>query len=388
MESIKDIEKILQEISKTIEDDASYEQIMSSMCTPPPKIAREIAGLFAEKNLGDPGLFPQTIRLEKEVLETLASFLHAPKGWIGTTTSGGSESNLLGCWAARNWSQKKKEIEKGKIIFPMSAHVSFEKAADILGLQIVWAPLNDNYQVNIEKLNELINPDTVGLVGIAGTTGTGACDNIQALNDLAEDHELYLHVDAAHGGMILPFLDKLGLESPIFDFRNSNVSSITIDTHKIFGNIIPGGSIIFRSKEFTNTIKKKVEYLADSNTEQLTITGTRPATPVIAAWVLLKKFGEDYILSRVKYSLDMTSYIVQRLQEIPEIIVSFEPPLNIIGFTTNVMTNQELVEQLQQKGWQLSLYAHWIRIVVMPHMTKKAINHFILDLRTILKEGA
>lgn len=380
-------EKILKLVSKKVEDDASYDQIMSSMCTPPPKIAREIAGLFAEKNLGDPGLFPETVKLEKEVLEILASFLHAPIGWVGTTTSGGSESNLIGCWAARNWSRETKRIKNGRIIFPKSVHVSFKKAADILDLQIDWAPLNDKYQVEIESLKELIEPDTVGLVGIAGTTGTGACDNIQALNDLAEDHELYLHVDAAHGGMILPFLEKLGLESPTFDFQNRRVSSITIDTHKIFGNIIPGGSIIFRSRDFTNTIKKKVEYLSDSNTEQLTITGTRPATPVIAAWVLLKKFGEEYILSRVKNSLEMTRYIIQRLREIPEIIISFEPPLNIIGFTTKVMTNQELVEGLQQKGWQLSLYADWIRIVAMPHMTKKAINQFILDLKTILNEG-
>ncbi|MHA1585849.1 MAG: tyrosine decarboxylase MfnA, partial [Candidatus Heimdallarchaeota archaeon] len=327
-----------------------------------------------------------TVKLENEVLAHLADLLQAPSSWTGAITSGGSESNLIGCWAARNWSKVNRGIEKGKIIFPESAHISFEKAADLLNLESVWISLNENFQVDIEAVKEAIDYRTVGIVGIAGATGTGVCDDINALSDLAIEKNLYLHVDAAHGGTIYPYLKNLGHEVPIYGFENPGVKSITIDTHKILGSLIPGGSIIFRSEEITKTIVKSITYLSDSSTKQLTITGTRPGSSVIAAWVLLKKLGESYILERVKESFEVTKYLTQRLKELTKIRLVFEPSLNIIGFTCSQMTNEDLVKELLQKGWHLSIYSNWTRIVVMPHVTKEVIDKFINDLETILNK--
>ncbi|MHA1532585.1 MAG: tyrosine decarboxylase MfnA [Candidatus Heimdallarchaeota archaeon] len=386
LEEEKTFNKIIDDLMVLLKDEDSYNQVLSSMCSPPPKIAREIAKIFAATNLGDPGLFPETVKLENEVLAHLADLLQAPSSWTGAITSGGSESNLIGCWAARNWSKVNRGIEKGKIIFPESAHVSFEKAADILNLETEWISLNENFQVDIEAVKEAIDYRTVGIVGIAGATGTGVCDDINALSDLAIEKNLYLHVDAAHGGTIYPYLKKLGHEVPIYGFENPGVKSITIDTHKILGSLIPGGSIIFRSEEITKTIVKSITYLSDSSTKQLTITGTRPGSSVIAAWVLLKKLGESYILERVKESFEVTKYLTQRLKELTKIRLVFEPSLNIIGFTCSQMTNEDLVKELLQKGWHLSIYSNWTRIVVMPHVTKEVIDKFINDLETILNK--
>ena len=386
LEEEKNFNEIIEDLMVLLKDEDSFNQVLSSMCSPPPKIAREIAKIFAATNLGDPGLFPETVKLENEVLAHLADLLQAPSSWTGAITSGGSESNIIGCWAARNWSKVNRGIEKGKIIFPESAHISFEKAADLLNLESVWISLNENFQVDIEAVKEAIDYRTVGIVGIAGATGTGVCDDINALSDLAIEKNLYLHVDAAHGGTIYPYLKKLGHEVPIYGFENSGVKSITIDTHKILGSLIPGGSIIFRSEEITKTIVKSITYLSDSSTKQLTITGTRPGSSVIAAWVLLKKLGESYILERVKESFEVTKYLTQRLKELTKIRLVFEPSLNIIGFTCSQMTNEDLVKELLQKGWHLSIYSNWTRIVVMPHVTKEVIDKFINDLETILNK--
>ena len=386
LEEEKAFNEIIDDLMVLLKNEDSYNQVLSSMCSPPPKIVREIAKIFAAINLGDPGLFPETVKLENEVLAYLADLLHAPSSWAGAITSGGSESNLIGCWAARNWSKENRGIEKGKIIFPESAHVSFEKAADLLNLELEWIPLNDNFQVDIEAVKEAIDYRTVGVVGIAGATGTGVCDDINALSDLALEKNLYLHVDAAHGGTIYPYLKKLGYDVPIYGFENPGVKSITIDTHKILGSLIPGGSIIFRSEEITKTIVKSITYLSDSSTKQLTITGTRPGTSVIATWVLLKKLGESYILERVKESFEVTKYLTQRLKEIAKIDIAFEPSLNIIGFTCSQMTNEDLVKELLKKGWHLSIYSNWTRIVVMPHVTKEVIDKFINDLEAVLNK--
>ncbi len=386
LEEEREINEIINYLSDLLRNEESYSQVLSSMCSPPPKIAREIAKIFAAINLGDPGLFPEALKLENIVLTHLADLLHSPNGWTGAITSGGSESNLIGCWAARNWSRANKGIEKGKIIYPLSAHVSFEKAADILNLEMDWIALDDNFKVDIEAVKEAIDNRTVGIVGIAGATGTGVCDDIKALSDIALDKNLYLHVDAAHGGTIYPYMKRLGYNVPIYGFENPGVKSITIDTHKILSSLIPGGSIIFRSEDISKTIVKSITYLSDSSTKQLTVTGTRPGTSVIASWVLFERLGESYILERVKESLEITKYLVQSLQELPNIHLAFEPPLNIVGFSCPKMTNEELVKALKQKGWHLSIYSNWIRIVIMPHVTKEVIDKFINDLTMVINK--
>ena len=372
--------KLIQELTNRLLDEKSYNHVLSSMCTPPSELSRDIASLFAEINLGDPGLFPETVKMEYEVLSELALLLDAPKEWHGSITSGGSESNLIGCWAARNWVRKIKNIKTGTILIPESIHVSFEKAADILGLKQKWIPLDDTYRIDIEAVNKAITKNTVGIIGIAGTTGIGVCDNIEALSELAIDNNIYLHVDAAHGGTIYPYFNDLNLKPPKFAFENEGVKSITIDTHKLIGSLIPGGAIIFRSKEIVDTIAKSISYLSDSSTKQFTITGTRPGSTVIASWVLLKKLGRSYQVERVKSCLDKTKYFIEKLKQIKEIDLVLEPIINIIGFTSTRFASEELADKLREKGWQLSIYSNWIRIVVMPHVNIETLDKFVNDL--------
>jgi tyrosine decarboxylase/aspartate 1-decarboxylase len=247
-----------------------------------------------------------------------------------------------------------------------------------------WVSLTDDFTIDIDAIQEKIDKQTVGLVGIAGTTGTGACDNIQALSEIAIDNSLYLHVDAAFGGLIFPFLQQLNRSAPVFDFLHEGVNSITIDTHKLLGSLIPGGSIIFRSSQFSKLIGTRISYLADATTEQITITGTRPAAPVIASWVLLKKLGSEFIINRVRQSLELTDYLITGLRSLDKIILPFEPTINIVGFRNKVLSNKKLQSKLWKQNWKLSLYSDWARIVVMPHLVKATIDAFLKDLSVIL----
>ena len=94
-----------------------------------------------------------------------------------------------------------------------------------------------------------ITPNTVALAGSAGTYPNGVVDPISKLSDLALEHKIGLHVDGCLGGFILPWIEKLGYDVPVFDFRLPGVTSISCDTHK-YGYALKGTSTInFRNKD-------------------------------------------------------------------------------------------------------------------------------------------
>src|SRR5690606_28383669 len=124
----------------------------------------------------------------------------------GHSVTGGTEANLMAMRAARNMSETKKP----EIIVPRSAHFSFRKAADILRLELREAELDDNYRVDTSSVSDLISDDTVAVVGVAGTTELGMIDPIPELSEICLEEGIHLHVDAAFGGFIIPFLREAG----------------------------------------------------------------------------------------------------------------------------------------------------------------------------------
>ena len=92
------------------------------------------------------------------------------------------------------------------------------------------------------------------------------------------------------------------------------------------------------------------------------------------------------MVEKVKKALENTRYLTQRLKEEPILELAFEPSINIVGFMNKVIPNVDLVKKLNKKGWHLSIYSNWIRIVVMPHVLKDMIDIFISDLQEQLKK--
>ena len=101
------------------------------MCTRPHPIAQKAYRMFLNSNLGDPGLFPGTARLEKEVIEQLATLLHG-KNCKGFLVSGGTEANLMALLAARNMAG----VTEPEVVLPESAHFSFTKICSLLILSL------------------------------------------------------------------------------------------------------------------------------------------------------------------------------------------------------------------------------------------------------------
>jgi tyrosine decarboxylase/aspartate 1-decarboxylase len=374
---------VLKEIESRLNKDFTFNsgKVLGSMCTNPHDLAKEVYARFLEKNLGDPGLFPATAQLEEEVIQMLGMLLSNPKA-TGNIVTGGTEANVLALWAFKNANTK----NGGEIIVPVSAHCSFDKAASLLGFRIIRVGLNGKFQVDIEAVREAINHKTVALVGIAGTTSLGVVDPIRELSDIALEHNLLLHVDAAFGGFVLPFLKEIGYEAPEFDFRLSGVSSITIDPHKMGLAPIPAGGILFRNSDLRKFITWKVPYLAGGEIEQATFVGTRSGASVIAVWALLNHLGREGYRRIVKRCMRLTWKLTEGIKQIYGLDVMTEPVTNVVGIKSDIFNIKLIAEKLRKLGWAVALFPRHIRIVLMPHINEKHVESFLKDLRNIVRE--
>lgn len=376
-------QEVLNELKTKLEKDLSFSsgKIIGSMCTSPHPIAKKAFCLYMDKNLGDPGLFPATAEMEKEVIKSLGTLLSNPSA-VGHIVTGGTEANILALWAARNLHRQ----EKREVIIPVSAHYSFEKAADLLGLKLVKVRLNKNFQIDLEEVRRVINSKTLAIVGVAGTTSLGVVDPIPELSEIAEENGIHLHVDAAFGGFVLPFLKELGYNAPEFDFKLPGVSSITIDPHKMGLAPIPAGGILFRNDELRNAITMGVSYLAGGEMEQAVLTGTRPGASIIAVWAVMRHLGWEGYKKVVSRCMFLTTKLVDAISEVDGIEVVIPPVMNVVGLKSEVFSIRHIAKELRSRGWAISLFPSHIRIVVMPHIKEEHVESFIKDLKDIVRK--
>jgi tyrosine decarboxylase/aspartate 1-decarboxylase len=333
--------------------------------------------MFLESNLGDPGLFPGTKDLEDEVITILGDMLGKPD-IHGHIITGGTEANLMAMRAARNLSQ----IRDGEIIVPKSAHFSFKKAAEMLCLSLKEAELDENYRVDLNSVENLISDKTVAVVGVAGTTELGKIDPITGLSEICRDNDIYLHVDAAFGGFSIPFLQDAGYDLPEFDFKIPGVSSITIDPHKMGLAPIPTGGILFRNREYLESMSIETPYLTEDR--QSTIVGTRTGASTAATWALLKHLGREGYRKIATRCMELTHYLAEGIGKAGFELIT-EPELNIVAFRSSKLTMDEISNGMVDRGWlpSISAYPKAIRIIIMPHIKKEHLENFLADLKSI-----
>jgi tyrosine decarboxylase/aspartate 1-decarboxylase len=371
-------EAVLSELRKIHEQDLKYEsgRILCSMCTTPHPAAKIAHQLFLCSNLGDAGLFRGSLRLEKEVIGELAAFLNG-KNSVGFIISGGTEANLLALLAARNMTS----VTNPEVVIPESAHFSFNKICNLLRIKPVQASLDSSYRVDPSSVKRCLNKNTIAVIGTAGTAELGVIDPIDKLSEIALEHGIYLHADAAFGGLIIPFLES----APKFDFRLKGVKSITVDPHKMGMTTIPAGGILFRDSTCLEHIKTQTPYLTDEF--QYTFVGTRSGASVAATWAVFESLGREGFKNIVNHCIELTKLLSSGLESLDFKLVS-RPKLNIVAFRSS--NSKLLAETLRQRGWFVSYVPRFdcVRIVVMPHLKDRHITAFLKDLSEIVATRA
>lgn len=369
-------QQIMQELEKAKNTDFHFSdgRILSSMYTTPHDIAKIAHSMFIETNLGNPGLYPGTKRLENEIIKMLGNLLHGnPHGFI---VNGGTEANITALWIA------KKLTKKNEVIFPKSAHFSFQKAVDLMGLKPIEIELNENYQINIDNVEDKLSENTMAVVGVAGTTELGVIDPIEKLSEICDDN-YFFHVDAAFGGFVIPFLKELGIDIPKFDFELKGINTLTIDPHKMGMSTIPAGAILIREKEHAENISVSSPYLTIA--EHTTLSGTRNSAAVASTYAVMRLLGREGYKKVVKDCMEATKYLILKLEEIGLVTV-IKPTMNVVGI--NMKNPEEVKKKLDKLGWKLSLAEcpKCLRIVIMPHVTTEVIDRLIPDLKHVCLE--
>jgi tyrosine decarboxylase/aspartate 1-decarboxylase len=378
-----DKQDILKELNELHELDHDYSdgRILGSMCTEAHPFAKEVYCKFLDTNLGDPGLFKGTKRIENEVIKSIGELLSLDNAY-GNIVTGGTEANIMAIRAARNHARKYKGITDGEIILPDSAHFSFKKAADMLNLRIVESKLDDNYRIDVESVKDAISDKTVAIVAIAGTTELGLIDPIEEISKIAHENNIYFHVDAAFGGFSIPFLKEIGYDLPVFDFSLPGVCSITVDPHKMGLAPIPAGGIIFRKEEYLDVMAVDSPYLTVKT--QSTIVGTRLGASSAATYAIMKYFGKEGYCKLASELMDNTKFLAKNLKELGYEIVC-EPELNIVAFNHPEMNANDLAQKLEDLGWRVSVAKCpvAIRVVLMNHIKKNHLEELLKDLKDI-----
>ncbi|WP_406655976.1 tyrosine decarboxylase MfnA [Methanolobus sp. ZRKC2] len=376
-------EEIFSLLNNAKKKDFTYQRVLSSMCTYPHEIAVKAHMQFIESNMGDFGLFKGTHDMEKEILLMLGSIYNC-NSVEGYLTTGGTESNIQAIRAMRNFSRDKRSYDSSKvrpnIVVPASAHFSFDKISDILDIDVRKADLDYEMRVSVQSMESLIDENTLGLVAIAGSTEFGQIDPIEKISDLAVSHSLPLHIDAAFGGFVLPFLST----HPKFDFSLPGITSIAVDPHKMGLSTIPSGVLLFRNFEYLNHLRVHAPYLTVDT--QYTLTGTRSGAAVAATYAVMKFLGKEGYTKVVDKCMDLTRYLVKKVQEIG-IQPFIDPVMNVV--TLDVPHPTALRARLSREyNWQVSITQDpkALRLVIMPHLDAEIIDCFVDDLKEALKD--
>jgi len=372
-------QKIFDELLRFQQRDFCFSSghILGSMCTVPHPIARDAYIQFLETNLGDPELCPGTKEIESRFIAFISTLLSAPETSVGQIVSGGTEGNITAMWIAKQLSGKRE------VLVPQSAHFSFQKIASLMDIKLIEIPLTNDYVIDIAQLKKNISKNTAAVVGLAGSTELGTIDPIPELSDICFREQLFLHVDAAFGGFVVPFLKDLNYSVPDFDFRLAGVSTISIDSHKMGYSTIPLGTLMIRNKDWLESISVESPYI--SSEKQAGILGTRSGAPVAAAYAVARYLGKEGYKNMVRSCMEVTKYTRKNITALGLSLV-MEPTMNVLG--VKLRKPGRVVKRLSEQGWRVNRVERLscIRLVLMPQITKEIIDEFIPVLKKTCEE--
>ena len=350
-------------------------------------VAKEAYLRFFSTNGLLPHTFPSLARFERDVVDYAASLFHGPEA-VGSITSGGSESILMGVKSARDRARRLHPgIDRPHMVVPESAHPAFTKAADYFGFHETRVPLGADYQIDVAAYRAAMHDDTVLLVASAPSLTLGMVDPIEELAPLAAERNIGFHVDSCVGGFFLPFVERLGEPVPLFDFRVPGVTTISADLHK-FGYAAKGASLVM-SRDRDVFEYQPFRYGGGSRPDDWyvtpSMTGTRPGGAIAAAWAVLTYLGEDGYLDRTRRTLAYLHRWWAGIEAIDGLEVMGEPVMSVFAVTSQTLDMFAIARGMEERGWLVYLDTEpvpAIRFMQSPGH-EPYVDAYVADLREV-----
>jgi len=358
-----------------------------------PQADRLMAETF-DKNMIDKDEYPATAEIETRCVNIVAALFHAeglsptdPASATGVSTVGSSEAVMLAGLALKwRWRQKReaagKDTNTPNLIMGSNVQVVWEKFCRYFDVEPKYLPMeNGRYVITPEQVREAVDENTIGVVAILGTTFTGELEPVaeiaEMLDRVAADGgpDVPVHVDAASGGFVVPFLHP-ELE---WDFRVSRVASINVSGHK-YGMTYPGiGFVVWRSKEYLpEDLVFRVNYLG-GDMPTFTLNFSRSGNQVVGQYynfIRLGVAGYTQVMESLRDTALMLSERISRIDNMEMITDGSALPVLAFRLTGDPgFTVFDISHELRARGF------------LVPAYTMPANAEDVAVLRVVLREG-
>jgi glutamate decarboxylase len=357
-----------------------------------------------DKNMIDKDEYPQTADIEARCVRMLGDLWHAPHGAesVGTSTTGSSEGCMLaGLALKRRWQQARRTAgrptDRPNIVMGGNVQVVWEKFANYWEVEPRYVPLEgDVFHLTAERMRDHVDENTIGVVAVLGSTMDGSYEPVQEICASLDAYEsetgvsVPVHVDAASGGFIAPFIQP----DLVWDFRLERVVSIQASGHK-FGLVYPGvGWVLWRAAEFLpEDLVFHVNYLG-GDMPTFALNFSRPGAQVVLQYFQFLRLGREGFRLVQQTCQDVALHIARTLAAMPEFFVIADgSDLPVVTFTLSPEVTKydvyDLSRKLREHGWLVPAYTMppkrddlaVLRVVVRNGFSHDMAELFLRDLR-------
>ena len=368
-----------------------------------PEAEKLMAEAF-DKNMIDKDEYPKTAEIEKRCVNMVAHLFHAPSDGegIGVSTVGSSEAVMLAGLAMKwRWRARRSDAgepsERPNLVLGSNVQVVWEKFCRYWDVEPRYIPMQDGrYVITPDEVVERIDENTIGVVTILGTTFTGEYEPIKEIHDAVvasnsdTGFDVPVHVDAASGGFVAPFLQP----DLVWDFQLPQVKSINVSGHK-YGLTYPGiGFVVWRSEDdLPSDLVFHVNYLG-GDMPTFTLNFSRPGNQIIGQYYNFLRLGRDgYTRMMLTLSLFATD-LAEAIGAMDEFeLVSNGSAIPAFAFSVSQsepFTAFDVSDRLRTNGWQVPAYTMpdnatdvtVLRIVIREGFTQDMAQQLLTDLRS------
>ena len=373
------------------------------------KLMNEAVGI----NYIDETEYPRVAVMCGRCINMVANMWNTPeKGdWkTGAVGIGSSEACMLGGVAAwLRWRERRKAegkpYDKPNLIMSTAYQVVWEKFCKLWQIEMRTVPItHEHITLDIDAALNMCDENTICIVPIMGVTWTGMNDDVEALNKALDEYnaktgyDIPIHIDAASGGFILPFL----YPEKKWDFRLKWVYSISTSGHK-YGLVYPGlGWVVWKDKKYLpKDMSFSVNYLG-ANISQVGLNFSRPAAQILAQYYNFIHLGVEGYTEIHSNSMDIAKYCHKAIGKMPCFKNYSETLVNPLFIWTMApeyekdakWTLFDLQDKLMQSGWMVPAYTMpkniedmvVMRIVVRQGMSRDMADMLIEDIRNAVAE--
>ena len=334
--------------------------------------------------------FAGTQELEVEMIKLCAEEILGGEtdNQDGYVAPGGTEANIQAIWIYRNYYQKEfnAKAEEIAIVYSQDSHYSMPKASNILGLkQYIVTVDNDTRLIDIENFDFQIKKakeDGVKyfiIIQNMATTMFGSVDDIDKTTTYLTQNniEFKLHVDAAFGGFIYPFVAK----ENAYTFKNKHITSFTLDGHKMLQTPYGTGIFIVRKDFMKYGLTDEAKYVSGKD---YTISGSRSGANAVSLWMILKSYGSVGWTVKMQKLLDKTTSLCHHLDKMG-VKYYRNKNINIVTIKAEYISS-ELAKKYYLISDSSEEKAKWWKIVVMQHVQQGMLDQFIAEFKMERKQ--